>query len=150
VSSTRTEAPTTILLVDADPSARLTIAAALLRRASDHVIEARSAEIALYACGAGSVDLIIASARLPGIGADGLCAELRSGGGPPIVAYHLGTDPELHIRWLASGGADSLVGADPALLAARCRSILRRARRRSAPRISPWQHHVGDPTADDR
>lgn len=141
-SSSRTEAPITILLVEADPAARPTIAAAL-RRACDRLIEARSAEIALYLCGAHTVDLIAASARLPGIGAAGLLAELRSGGGPPILAYRMGLDPELHIRWLESGGAGCLAGDDPAMLAARCRAILRRVRSRSAPKASPWHHHVG-------
>ena len=148
MSSSRTEAPITILLVEADPAVRPTIAAVLLRRACDRVIEARSAEIALHLCGVHTVDLVVASARSSGIGAAGLCAELRSGGGPPILAYRMGADPELHIRWLDSGGVDSLAGDDPVLLAVRCRAILRWVRSRSAPRASPWHHQVGE--LDDR
>lgn len=122
---------TTIVLVEPDGTLRPTLAAALLRRSCDRVIEAETVEAALHACRAHAVDLVAASARLAGVGAAGLCAELR-GGGPPIVAFRMGADAESHIRWLDAGGADSLSGDDPALLAARCRSVLRGIRARSA------------------
>lgn len=125
---------TTIVLVDPDGTLRPSLAATLLRRSCDRVIEAETAEAALDACRSHAVDLVAASARLPGIGAAGLCAELRGGGGPPVVAYRMGVDAESHIRWLDAGGADSLSGDDPALLAARCRSVLRGIRARSAAR----------------
>jgi len=142
-SSPRAEEPITILLVEDDLGLRPSIAATLLRGACDRVIEAGSAELALYACGAHAVDLIAVSAQLPGIGASGLCTELQRGGGPPIVAYRVGVDAESHIRWLSSGGADSLSGDDPVLLAGRCRSVLRRVRSSAARRVSPWHHHLG-------
>ncbi|QYG92485.1 hypothetical protein HC251_08545 [Iamia sp. SCSIO 61187] len=132
-------APATIVVVDTDPTLRRAIAAALLRRAVHRVIEAESVAAARAACGAGAVDLVAASARLPDAGAEALCAEMRRHRGPPVVAYRVGAAADAHIRWLDAGGADSVAGDDPVLVAARCGAALRRAR--TPP--PPWSHPTG-------
>ena len=117
----------TILVVDSDDASRRAVARGLASE-GDRVIEATSAELALYTCGAHAVDLVATAAHLPGMAADDLRAELRGHGGPPVVAYRIGTDPAQQARWLDSGGADCLAEGDPALIAARCRAVLRRSR----------------------
>lgn len=118
---------TTIVVVDPDGASRLAVARHLAS-GGDRVIEAASAEIALYACVSHVVDLVATAAHLPGLAADDLCAELRAHGGPPVVAYRLGPDPVRRARWLDAGGADCLAEDDPALIAAHCRAVLRRSR----------------------
>lgn len=121
-------APATIVVVDTDPTLRRAVAAALLRRSVHQVIEVESAAAALDACRADVVDLVAASARLPDSGAESLCVEMRRHRGPPVVAYRVGATADAHIRWLDVGGADSVAGDDPVLVAARCGAALRRAR----------------------
>lgn len=131
---------TSILVADDDLVFRRSIASRLASTC-DKVIEVATAEIAVYLCGAEEIDLVVASGRLPGLGARGLCAELRLGG-PPVIAYHLGDDPDVHIEWIADGGADGVSGDDPALLVARCRAILRREAVRRSTRPSPRHHSL--------
>jgi DNA-binding response OmpR family regulator len=116
----------TALVVEDDEDHRHEVVVRLSRRFGQ-VLEAPSAEMALYVCGSHVVDVVAASACLPGMGAEGLCAELVGNGGPPVVAYRIpGGGPE-RARWLAAGGADCTPSGDPALVTARCRAVLRRA-----------------------
>lgn len=124
-----------MLLVDDDRRARAALTPSLAASVG-RVVEAESAEMALYACRTHAVDVVASSARLPGMNADALCAELRDHGGPPVVAYGLGSSAGRPAEWLDGGGADCLATSDPRLLAARCRAVLRRSRRGGA-RPSP-------------
>lgn len=120
------EGPATVLLVDHEAATRAVLGPRL-RRGCGRVLEADSVAAALVTCREHVVDLVVVSARVPD-GAEDLCRELRRRGGPPIVAYGVGTSPDAHIRWLDAGGDDCLSGDDPVLLAARCRATLRRHR----------------------
>lgn len=114
-----------IVLVDADPAARQVVAHRL-RRSLGRVIEVDSEAMALAECRSGPVALVIVSARDPAIDLVGLGTALRSGGGPPAVAYGVGASADAHLRWYTAGGADGLAGDDPGLIASRCRAVLGR------------------------
>jgi len=119
-------ATATVLLVDDDDTLRQEVAAGLVER-FDRVLEAPSAEIALYLCGTHAVDVVATSALLPGMGADALCSELSDHAGPPVVAYRVPGEGSGRARWLDAGGADCIGGTEPELVAARCHSVVRRA-----------------------
>jgi DNA-binding response OmpR family regulator len=120
--------PSTALVVDDDDCVRTSVAAGLADR-FDRVLDAPSAELALYLCGQHAVDVVATSSRLPGMTADDLCLALADLGGPPVVAYGADGDGARRARWLDDGGADCMAGDDPLLVAARCRAVLRRSRR---------------------
>jgi DNA-binding response OmpR family regulator len=121
--------PVTVLLVDDDDAQRARLAAQMADH-FDRVLEAPSAELALYSCSTESVDVVATSTTLPGMGTDALCTELVRHGGPPVVAYGLPDSGSRRALWLDGGCADCMSGDEPLLVAARCRAAARRARRR--------------------
>jgi DNA-binding response OmpR family regulator len=135
-------AAATVLVVDDDDALRGDLAENLAVT-FDRVLEVPSAELALYVLGTHAVDVVATTARLPGMSAEALCAELVRHSGPPIVAYGVPGDGANRARWFEAGGSDCMGGAHPALVAARCRSVVRRggraasgARRRLPRRVS--------------
>lgn len=139
---------TTILLVDADATGRRAIAKGLYG-VCHRVIEVASADVALHERAVQAVELVVIAAETPGLDPRALCAELGEQGGPPVIVYRVGVAPDAHLQWFDVGAADYLSGDDPTLLAARCRSLIRRSTRPppTTPPVtpsSPWHHHVGE------
>jgi DNA-binding response OmpR family regulator len=132
-------APVTLVLLDGAATGRLV--APRLAATCDRLIEVATAEEALAACSAHVVDLVVTSARLGEADVKRLCAGLTRVGGPPVIAYGIGVDPDAHIGWLSSGVLDCLSGDDAVLLGARCRAVLRRAQA-GPPPASPGHHDV--------
>lgn len=115
----------TVVVADADAELRQTMARRL-GSSFGRVLEVATAEEALGLCGAHAVDLVAASARLGGMGVVEMCSELRRRAGPPVVAYALGSETVDAARWLGSGGAGCVPGAEPTVVTAHCRAVLRR------------------------
>lgn len=121
----------TALVVEADDLHRRQVVDRLSERFG-RVLEAPSAEMALYVCGSHAVDVVATAACLPGMGAAALCTELADHDGPPVVAYRVPGDGTARAAWLEAGGADYTGSADPTMIGVRCRAVLGRDRTSSS------------------
>lgn len=141
----------TVLVVDGDDDLRHEVAERLAGRFA-RVLQASSAEIAVSVWAAHEVHVVAASARLRGMGADGLCAARDDRDVPPVVIYDVAAAGFERSRWFGAGGADCMAGRDPALVVARCRRLVRggagrhpspslgrMGRRRLVPGILRWR-----------
>jgi DNA-binding response OmpR family regulator len=95
-------------------------------------IEARSSEQALYLVSRHAVDAVITEIELPGMDGVALLDELRSRGGPPVIALLPAQSAGPRTAWLDAGGADCIDATDAAAtIAARCAAVVRRTRHRA-------------------
>lgn len=122
------DAPTspTILVVDPQGPRRRRFADRLAG-AAGRVLDAPSAELALYVVSSSAVDLVVTAPDLPGMGGEVLLEELRRRGGPPVVALLPLTESDRRAAWLDAGAAGCVAPAeDASTVAARLRAIMRR------------------------
>ncbi|MEN9892716.1 MAG: hypothetical protein RLY78_3011 [Pseudomonadota bacterium] len=132
--------PARVLVVDDQADIRQPMAAYLVRQGFQ-TIEAAGAGEMQRALQGPPVDAIVLDVMLGDGNGLSLCRELSARRGPPVILLTALDTREARIRGLDAGADDYMVKPfDPDELAARLRSVLRRARRGTLPPAVQAQH----------
>ena len=124
---------TTVLLVEDDPAARQGLELAL-RRLGYGVRAAATGEAALDGLGEGPVDVVVLDVMLPGVDGFEVCRRLRRDSNVPVIMLTARGDDFDIVAGLEAGADDYVVKpAEPRVLDARIRAVLRRLARAGSP-----------------
>ena len=124
---------TTVLLVEDDPAARQGLELAL-RRLGYAVRAAATGEAALDGLGAGPVDVVVLDVMLPGVDGFEVCRRLHRDSNVPVIMLTARGDDFDIVAGLEAGADDYVVKpAEPRVLDARIRAVLRRLARAGSP-----------------
>jgi DNA-binding response OmpR family regulator len=116
-----------ILLIEDDPLVRRGLQLALGRHGHD-VRTAETGEDGLHQLRTNLPDLVVLDLMLPGIDGVEVCRRIRSAGGTPVIMLTARGDDFDVVGGLAAGADDYVVKpAQPTVLDARIRAVLRRA-----------------------
>ena len=130
---------TTVLLVEDDPAARQGLELALSRLGYG-VRAAATGEAALDSLGEGPVDVVVLDVMLPGVDGFEVCRRLHRDSNIPVIMLTARGDDFDIVAGLEAGADDYVVKpAEPRVLDARIRAVLRRA--------GPGQAHQPKPGA---
>ena len=124
---------TIVLLVEDDPGARQGLELAL-RRLGYGVHAAATGEAALDGLGGGPVDVVVLDLMLPGVDGFEVCRRLRRVSNVPVIMLTARGDDFDIVAGLEAGADDYVVKpAEPRVLDARIRAVLRRLARAGSP-----------------
>jgi DNA-binding response OmpR family regulator len=124
---------TTVLLVEDDPASRQGLELALSRLGYG-VCPAATGEAALDGLGAGPVDVVVLDVMLPGVDGFEVCRRLRRVSNVPVIMLTARGDDFDVVAGLEAGADDYVVKpAEPRVLDARIRAVLRRLDRAGSP-----------------
>jgi DNA-binding response OmpR family regulator len=124
---------TTVLLVEDDPAARQGLELAL-GRLGYGVRAAATGEAALHDLGESPVDVVVLDVMLPGVDGFEVCRRLRRVSNVPVVMLTARSDDFDIVAGLEAGADDYVVKpAEPRVLDARIRAVLRRLTRVGSP-----------------
>lgn len=124
---------TTVLLVEDDPAARQGLELALSRLGYG-VRAAAAGETALDLLGEGRVDVVVLDLMLPGVDGFEVCRRLRRVSNVPVIMLTARGDDFDIVAGLEAGADDYVVKpAEPRVLDARIRAVLRRLARAGSP-----------------
>jgi len=124
---------TTVLLVEDDPAARQGLDLALSRLGYG-VRAAATGEAALDGLGAGPVDVVVLDVMLPGVDGFEVCRQLRRVSNVAVIMLTARGDDFDIVAGLEAGADDYVVKpAEPRVLDARIRAVLRRLARAGSP-----------------
>jgi DNA-binding response OmpR family regulator len=124
---------TTVLLVEDDPAARQGLELAL-GRLGYGVRAAATGEAALHDLGDSPVDVVVLDVMLPGVDGFEVCRRLRRVSNVPVVMLTARSDDFDIVAGLEAGADDYVVKpAEPRVLDARIRAVLRRLTRVGSP-----------------
>jgi two-component system, OmpR family, response regulator MtrA len=124
---------TTVLLVEDDPAARQGLDLALSRLGYG-VRAAATGEAALDGLGEGPVDVVVLDVMLPGVDGFEVCRRLRRVSNVPVIMLTARGDDFDIVAGLEAGADDYVVKpAEPRVLDARIRAVLRRLARVGSP-----------------
>jgi DNA-binding response OmpR family regulator len=124
---------TTVLLVEDDPAARQGLELALSRLGYG-VRAAATGEAALDGLGDSPVDVVVLDVMLPGVDGFEVCRRLRRVSNVPVVMLTARSDDFDIVAGLEAGADDYVVKpAEPRVLDARIRAVLRRLTRVGSP-----------------
>jgi two-component system, OmpR family, response regulator MtrA len=124
---------TTVLLVEDDPAARQGLELALSRLGYG-VRAAATGEAALDGLGAGPADVVVLDVMLPGVDGFEVCRQLRRVSNIPVIMLTARGDDFDIVAGLEAGADDYVVKpAEPRVLDARIRAVLRRLARAGSP-----------------
>jgi DNA-binding response OmpR family regulator len=124
---------TTVLLVEDNPAARQGLEMALSRLGYG-VRAAATGEAALDGLGDGPVDVVVLDVMLPGVDGFEVCRRLRRVSSVPVVMLTARSDDFDIVAGLEAGADDYVVKpAEPRVLDARIRAVLRRLARAGSP-----------------
>jgi two-component system, OmpR family, response regulator MtrA len=124
---------TTVLLVEDDPAARQGLELALSRLGYG-VRAAATGEAALHDLGESPVDVVVLDVMLPGVDGFEVCRRLRRVSNVPVVMLTARSDDFDIVAGLEAGADDYVVKpAEPRVLDARIRAVLRRLTRVGSP-----------------
>jgi len=122
-----------VLLVEDDPAARQGLELAL-RRLGYGVRAAATGETALDGLGEGAVDVVVLDVMLPGVDGFEVCRRLRRVSNVPVIMLTARGDDFDVVAGLEAGADDYVVKpAEPRVLDARIRAVLRRIVRAGSP-----------------
>ena len=117
-----------VLVVDDEPMVR-EVVTAYLEREGFRVTEADNGPDALAAIATGSPDVVVLDVMLPGVDGFRILTEVRKSGDVPVIMLTARTEEPDRVLGLELGADDYVVKPfSPRELAARVRSVLRRAR----------------------
>jgi two-component system, OmpR family, response regulator MtrA len=123
----------TVLLVEDDPAARQGLELALSRLGYG-VRAAATGEAALDGLGEGPVDVVVLDVMLPGVDGFEVCRRLRRVSNVPVIMLTARGDDFDVVAGLEAGADDYVVKpAEPRVLDARIRAVLRRMARAGSP-----------------
>jgi DNA-binding response OmpR family regulator len=123
----------TVLLVEDDPAARQGLELALSRLGYG-VRAAATGEAALDGLGDGPVDVVVLDVMLPGVDGFEVCRRLRRVSSIPVIMLTARSDDFDIVAGLEAGADDYVVKpAEPRVLDARIRAVLRRMARAGSP-----------------
>jgi len=123
----------TVLLVEDDPAARQGLELAL-RRLGYGVRAAATGEAAVDGLGEGPVDVVVLDVMLPGVDGFEVCRRLRRVSNVPVIMLTARGDDFDVVAGLEAGADDYVVKpAEPRVLDARIRAVLRRIVRAGSP-----------------
>ena len=123
----------TVLLVEDDPAARQGLELAL-RRLGYGVRAAATGEAAVDELGQGPVDVVVLDVMLPGVDGFEVCRRLRRVSNVPVIMLTARGDDFDVVAGLEAGADDYVVKpAEPRVLDARIRAVLRRIVRAGSP-----------------
>jgi DNA-binding response OmpR family regulator len=123
----------TVLLVEDDPAARQGLELALSRLGYG-VRAAATGEAALDGLGDGPVDVVVLDVMLPGVDGFEVCRRLRRLSNVPVIMLTARGDDFDVVAGLEAGADDYVVKpAEPRVLDARIRAVLRRLARVGSP-----------------
>jgi DNA-binding response OmpR family regulator len=124
---------TTVLLVEDDPAARQGLELALVRLGYG-VRAAATGEAALDGLGEGPVDVVVLDVMLPGVDGFEVCRRLHRDSNVPVIMLTARGDDFDIVAGLEAGADDYVVKpAEPRVLDARIRAVLRRMARAGSP-----------------
>ena len=124
---------TTVLLVEDDPAARQGLELALSRLGYG-VRAAATGEAALDSLGEGPVDVVVLDVMLPGVDGFEVCRRLHRDSNVPVIMLTARGDDFDIVAGLEAGADDYVVKpAEPRVLDARIRAVLRRLARAGSP-----------------
>jgi two-component system, OmpR family, response regulator MtrA len=124
---------TTVLLVEDDPAARQGLELALSRLGYG-VRAAAAGETALDGLAEGPVDVVVLDVMLPGVDGFEVCRRLRRVSNVPVIMLTARGDDFDVVAGLEAGADDYVVKpAEPRVLDARIRAVLRRLARAGSP-----------------
>ena len=124
---------TTVLLVEDDPAARQGLELALSRLGYG-VRAAATGEAALDGLGEGPVDVVVLDVMLPGVDGFEVCRRLHRDSNVPVIMLTARGDDFDIVAGLEAGADDYVVKpAEPRVLDARIRAVLRRMARAGSP-----------------
>lgn len=124
---------TTVLLVEDDPASRQGLELALSRLGYG-VRPAATGEAALDGLGQGPVDVVVLDVMLPGVDGFEVCRRLRRVSNVPVIMLTARGDDFDVVAGLEAGADDYVVKpAEPRVLDARIRAVLRRLARAGSP-----------------
>jgi DNA-binding response OmpR family regulator len=124
---------TTVLLVEDDPAARQGLELALSRLGYG-VRAAATGEAALDGLGEGPVDVVVLDVMLPGLDGFEVCRRLQRDSNVPVIMLTARGDDFDIVAGLEAGADDYVVKpAEPRVLDARIRAVLRRMARAGSP-----------------
>jgi two-component system, OmpR family, response regulator MtrA len=124
---------TTVLLVEDDPAARQGLELALSRLGYG-VRAAATGEAALDGLGEGPVDVVVLDVMLPGVDGFEVCRRLRRVSNVPVIMLTARGDDFDIVAGLEAGADDYVVKpAEPRVLDARIRAVLRRLAQAGSP-----------------
>jgi DNA-binding response OmpR family regulator len=124
---------TTVLLVEDDPAARQGLELALSRLGYG-VRAAATGEAALDSLGDGPVEVVMLDVMLPGVDGFEVCRRLRRVSNVPVIMLTARGDDFDIVAGLEAGADDYVVKpAEPRVLDARIRAVLRRLDRAGSP-----------------
>jgi DNA-binding response OmpR family regulator len=124
---------TTVLLVEDDPAARQGLDLALSRLGYG-VRAAATGEAALDGLGEGPVDVVVLDVMLPGVDGFEVCRQLRRVSNVAVIMLTARGDDFDIVAGLEAGADDYVVKpAEPRVLDARIRAVLRRLARAGSP-----------------
>jgi DNA-binding response OmpR family regulator len=124
---------TTVLLVEDDPAARQGLELALSRLGYG-VHAAATGEAALDGLGGSPVDVVVLDVMLPGVDGFEVCRRLRRVSNLPVIMLTARGDDFDVVAGLEAGADDYVVKpAEPRVLDARIRAVLRRLAREGSP-----------------
>jgi two-component system, OmpR family, response regulator MtrA len=133
----------TVLLVEDDPAARQGLELALSRLGYG-VRAAATGEAALDGLGQGPVDVVVLDLMLPGVDGFEVCRRLRRVSNVPVIMLTARGDDFDIVAGLEAGADDYVVKpAEPRVLDARIRAVLRRLARAGSP-AETWGELVID------
>jgi DNA-binding response OmpR family regulator len=134
---------TTVLLVEDDPAARQGLDLAL-GRLGYGVRAAATGEAALDGLGEGPVDVVVLDVMLPGVDGFEVCRQLRRVSNVAVIMLTARGDDFDIVAGLEAGADDYVVKpAEPRVLDARIRAVLRRLARAGSP-AETWGELVID------
>jgi DNA-binding response OmpR family regulator len=134
---------TTVLLVEDDPAARQGLDLALSRLGYG-VRAAATGEAALDGLGEGPVDVVVLDVMLPGVDGFEVCRQLRRVSNVAVIMLTARGDDFDIVAGLEAGADDYVVKpAEPRVLDARIRAVLRRLARAGSP-AETWGELVID------
>jgi DNA-binding response OmpR family regulator len=134
---------TTVLLVEDDPAARQGLELALSRLGYG-VRAAATGEAALDSLGEGPVEVVMLDVMLPGVDGFEVCRRLRRVSNVPVIMLTARGDDFDIVAGLEAGADDYVVKpAEPRVLDARIRAVLRRLARAGSP-AETWGELVID------
>jgi DNA-binding response OmpR family regulator len=124
---------TTVLLVEDDPAARQGLELALSRLGYG-VRAAATGEAALDGLGEGPVDVVVLDVMLPGVDGFEVCRRLHRDSNVPVIMLTARGDDFDIVAGLEAGADDYVAKpAEPRVLDARIRAVLRRLARAGSP-----------------
>jgi DNA-binding response OmpR family regulator len=123
----------TVLLVEDDPAARQGLELALSRLGYG-VRAAATGEAAVDGLGEGPVDVVVLDVMLPGVDGFEVCRRLRRVSNVPVIMLTARGDDFDVVAGLEAGADDYVIKpAEPRVLDARIRAVLRRMARAGSP-----------------